>query len=132
MSFIRTLSTVAMIVAVGLATTASASPPTAPVAVRVHLDGDTAEVTVTFLASATDLAVQVYGVDGVRVDAPRDWPRSADAGTALVRTARLTRPRAESNLVVIVDGRFAGVRRVAGWRTLGVVRRLGRLQSGAT
>ncbi len=77
----------------------------APVDIRADIDRDRATLTLTPRAAATNLTLSVYGIDGLVVrNPPTGWRSSAELD--------LIRPQRESNLVVIVEGDFDGVRNV--------------------
>jgi hypothetical protein len=92
---------------------ASPGKPRAPVRVDAQLGDGTAHVQLTFDAGARDVAVRVYGIEGLQVTSPERpfaQPEFAGGETAAADVS-FTAPAGRAHLVVSVTGEFAGVRR---------------------
>lgn len=101
------------------ATDTSSKPDTAkmsaPVTVNADLKEDQARVTVRFDAPATDVKVNVFGVDGLVVKSsatPVDGSSFTQASTTTLDVA-FTPGEGRSHLVVSVSGSFNGAQRTS-------------------
>jgi hypothetical protein len=96
---------------------AAEGKPTAPVTVRADVDADagTARVTVQFESAATDVEIEVRGVDGLEVSSPAAPLTAPQVARREVRTldVAFAPGPGRSLLVVGVTGRFGGARRAA-------------------
>ena len=87
--------------------------PAAPVEIVGSIQSSNASLTITFKMAGEDVAVRVYGTDGLVVSGneTRITNGSFKAGQTLKLDAAYTPPPGQSNLAVVVSGQFGGNRR---------------------
>ncbi len=89
--------------------------PQAPVTISATLAADRAAVTVRFHSPATDVGIEVHGVDGLVVTSdatPLSGGRFARGETAKLDVA-FTEGAEPGQLTVVVTGTFSGAKRMA-------------------
>jgi hypothetical protein len=87
-----------------------AEKPSAPVTIEGKLDGSHAALEIVFEANASDVSIEVWGVDGLVVTSAKTpiQNRSFNANERVAVDVSFTAPATRADLAVSVRGTFAG------------------------